>query len=158
MDTINLNNPELYINRELSLLEFNRRVIAQAEDQTLPLLERLKFLCIASTNLDEYFEIRVAGVKQQVKYGSVQTGPDNLSPVDTLKQIGSIARELVSSQYSVLNDVITPELAKAKIHVLRRTTWKPAVSRWVKRYFNSNVSTGVEPHRAGSRAPVPPGT
>ena len=155
MDTINLNNPELYINRELSLLEFNRRVIAQAEDQTLPLLERLKFLCIASTNLDEYFEIRVAGVKQQVKYGSVQTGPDNLSPVDTLKQIGSIARELVSSQYSVLNDVITPELAKAKIHVLRRTTWKPAVSRWVKRYFNSNVLPVLSPIGLDPAHPFP---
>ena len=155
MDTINLNNPELYINRELSLLEFNRRVIAQAEDQTLPLLERLKFLCIASTNLDEYFEIRVAGVKQQVKYGSVQTGPDNLSPVDTLKQIGSIARELVASQYSVLNDVITPELAKAKIHVLRRTTWKPAVSRWVKRYFNSNVLPVLSPIGLDPAHPFP---
>ena len=155
MDTINLNNPELYINRELSLLEFNRRVIAQAEDETMPLLERLKFLCIASTNLDEFFEIRVAGVKQQVKYGSVQTGPDNLSPLETLKQIGSIAHELVSNQYSVLNDVITPELAKAKIHVLRRTTWKPAVSRWVKRYFNSNVLPVLSPIGLDPAHPFP---
>ncbi len=155
MDTINLNNPELYINRELSLLEFNRRVIAQAEDETMPLLERLKFLCIASTNLDEFFEIRVAGVKQQVKYGSVQTGPDNLSPLETLKQIGSIARELVASQYSVLNDVITPELAKAKIHVLRRTIWKPAVSRWVKRYFNSNVLPVLSPIGLDPAHPFP---
>ena len=155
MDTLNLNNPELYINRELSLLEFNRRVIAQAEDTTLPLLERLKFLCIASTNLDEYFEIRVAGVKQQVKYGSVQTGPDNLSPVETLKQIGMIAHELVDIQYSVLNDVITPELAKAKIRVLRRTTWKPAVSRWVKRYFNSNVLPVLSPIGLDPAHPFP---
>ncbi len=155
MDTINLNNPELYINRELSLLEFNRRVIAQAEDTTLPLLERLKFLCIASTNLDEYFEIRVAGVKQQVKYGSVQTGPDNLSPVETLKQIGTIAHGLVDIQYSVLNDVITPELAKAKIRVLRRTTWKPAVSRWVKRYFNSNVLPVLSPIGLDPAHPFP---
>ncbi len=155
MDTLNLNNPELYINRELSLLEFNRRVIAQAEDTTLPLLERLKFLCIASTNLDEYFEIRVAGVKQQVKYASVQTGPDNLSPVETLKQIGMIAHELVDIQYSVLNDVITPELAKAKIRVLRRTTWKPAVSRWVKRYFNSNVLPVLSPIGLDPAHPFP---
>ena len=155
MDTINLNNPELYINRELSLLEFNRRVIAQAEDTTLPLLERLKFLCIASTNLDEFFEIRVAGVKQQVKYGSVQTGPDNLSPLETLKQIGTIAHELVTSQYSMLNDVITPELVKAKIRVLRRTTWKPAVSRWVKRYFNSNVLPVLSPIGLDPAHPFP---
>ena len=76
MDIVDLKDPALYINRELSLLEFNRRVIEQAKDETLPLLERLRFLCIASTNLDEFFEIRVAGLKQQIKYASMQTGPD----------------------------------------------------------------------------------
>ena len=155
MDTQNLSNPEFYINRELSLLEFNRRVIAQAEDESMPLLERLKFLCIASTNLDEFFEIRVAGVKQQVKYGSVQTGPDNLSPVETLKQIGVLAHELVDTQYSVLNDTITPKLESAKIHVLRRSEWKPAVSRWVKRYFNTNVLPVLSPIGLDPAHPFP---
>ncbi len=155
MDTQNLSNPEFYINRELSLLEFNRRVIAQAEDESMPLLERLKFLCIASTNLDEFFEIRVAGVKQQVKYGSVQTGPDNLSPVETLKQIGALAHELVDTQYSVLNDTITPQLESAKIQVLRRSEWKPAVSRWVKRYFNTNVLPVLSPIGLDPAHPFP---
>ena len=155
MDKLNLGNPEFYINRELSLLEFNRRVIAQAEDEAMPLLERLKFLCIASTNLDEFFEIRVAGVKQQVKYGSVQTGPDNLSPVETLKQIGAVARDLVDNQYAVLNDAITPELEKAKIQVLRRSEWKPAVSRWVKRYFNTNVLPVLSPIGLDPAHPFP---
>ena len=155
MDTLNLSNPEFYINRELSLLEFNRRVIAQAEDESMPLLERLKFLCIASTNLDEFFEIRVAGVKQQVKYGSVQTGPDNLSPVETLKQIGTLAHELVDTQYSVLNDSITPQLESAKIQVLRRSEWKPAVSRWVKRYFNTNVLPVLSPIGLDPAHPFP---
>ncbi len=155
MDTLNLNSPEYYINRELSLLAFNRRVIAQAEDESLPLLERLKFLCIASTNLDEFFEIRVAGVKQQVKYGSVQTGPDNLSPVETLKQIGRIAHELVESQYAVLNDSIMPKLESEKIHVLRRGAWKPAVSRWIKRYFNGNVLPVLSPIGLDPAHPFP---
>ena len=155
MDTQNLSNPEFYINRELSLLEFNRRVIAQAEDESMPLLERLKFLCIASTNLDEFFEIRVAGVKQQVKYGSVQTGPDNLSPVETLKQIGALAHELVDIQYSVLNDSITPKLESAKIQVLRRSEWKPAVERWIRRYFNSNVLPVLSPIGLDPAHPFP---
>ena len=152
---MNLSNPEFYINRELSLLEFNRRVIAQAEDESMPLLERLKFLCIASTNLDEFFEIRVAGVKQQVKYGSVQTGPDNLSPVETLKQVGALAHELVDIQYTVLNDSITPKLGSAKIQVLRRSEWKPAVSRWVKRYFNTNVLPVLSPIGLDPAHPFP---
>ena len=91
MDAVNLSNPELYINRELSLLEFNRRVLAQAEDAETPLLERLKFLCIASSNLDEFFEIRVAGLKQQQAYGSTQTGPDNMSHGAQLAHIADAA-------------------------------------------------------------------
>lgn len=155
MGAVNLNNPEFYINRELSLLEFNRRVIAQAEDNSLPLLERLKFLCIASANLDEFFEIRVAGVKQQVKYGSVQTGPDNLSPHETLKQIGATAQLLVADQYRILNETILPELAKARIRLLRRTTWKPAVARWIKRYFSNNVLPALSPIGLDPAHPFP---
>ncbi len=155
MDTKNLSNPELYINRELSLLEFNRRVVAQAEDKGAPLLERLKFLCIASSNLDEFFEIRVAGLKQQVKYGSVQTGSDNLSPVETLKQISVKAHELVAAQYAMLNEVIMPELAKAQIRLTRRGAWKPPVSRWVKRYFNSNVLPVLSPIGLDPAHPFP---
>ena len=76
---MDLSNPELYINRELSQLEFMRRVVAQSVDETVPLLERLRFLCIASSVLDEFFEIRVAGLKQQEAYGSVQRGYPALS-------------------------------------------------------------------------------
>ena len=118
MDTVNLKLPELYINRELSLLEFNRRVFEQAKDERNPLLERLRFLCIASTNLDEFFEIRVAGLAQQVKYGSVQTGEDNLAPVEVLKKISEIAHEFVVEQYDILNNVLIPELAKENIQIL----------------------------------------
>jgi polyphosphate kinase len=108
MDKINLKSPEFYINRELSLLEFNRRVIEQAKDKNTPLLERLRFLCIASTNLDEFFEIRVSGLRQQVKYGSVQTGADNLTPVEVLKKVSETAYGLVDEQYSVLNNIQDP--------------------------------------------------
>ncbi|MEK7844993.1 MAG: RNA degradosome polyphosphate kinase, partial [Pseudomonadota bacterium] len=139
MDTLDLKNPTLYINRELSLLEFNRRVIEQAKDESLPLLERLRFLCIASTNLDEFFEIRVAGLKQQVKYSSVQTGADNLSPAEVLARVSETAHRFVEEQYSVWNDMIIPALVKDKIRLLRRSQWKPLLSRWVHRYFKDEV-------------------
>ena len=155
MDAASLNNPEIYINREISLLEFNRRVIDQAKDEAMPLLERLKFLCIASTNLDEFFEIRVAGIKQQVKYKSVQTGPDNLTPSEVLKRISELAHRLVEEQYKVLNDIITPALAKERIRIRRRGDWKPAASRWVKKYFNGNVRPVLSPMGLDPAHPFP---
>lgn len=155
MEDINLKLPELYINRELSLIEFNRRVFEQARDKSIPLLERLRFLCIASTNLDEFFEIRVAGLKQQVKYGSVQTGPDNLTPVELLKRISDIVHDLVDEQYKYLNDVLIPALEKEKIRILRRTTWKPKLSRWVKRYFNRELLPVLSPIALDPAHPFP---
>src|ERR1043166_5663903 len=95
--------PELYINRELSMLAFNRRVLDQARDAATPLLERLKFLCISSANLDEFFEIRVARLQEQVASGSVQAGSDNYTPQEVLKRLGDEAHRLVEDQYRVLN-------------------------------------------------------
>ena len=88
----------LFFNRELSLLEFNRRVLEQAKDDSVPLLERLRFLCIAASNLDEFFEIRVAGLKQQEAYGSVQRGPDNMLPSEQIRYIALVASELIDEQ------------------------------------------------------------
>lgn len=155
MDDINLKLPELYINRELSLLEFNRRVIDQAKDETVPLLERLRFLCIASTNLDEFFEIRVAGLKQQVRYGSVQTGPDNLSPTEVLKRIRETALQLVDEQYCILNEILIPELSKQRINILRRAYWKPKLSRWIRRYFTSELLPVLSPIGLDPAHPFP---
>lgn len=155
MDDINLKLPELYINRELSLLEFNRRVLEQAKDENTPLLERLRFLCIASTNLDEFFEIRVAGLNQQVKYGSVQTGADNLTPVEVLKKISETVQELVDEQYKMLNDVLIPELAKEKIRILRRAQWKPKLARWIKSYFNRELVPILSPIGLDPSHPFP---
>jgi len=109
-----------YINRELSLLEFNRRVLDQADDVSNPILERLRFLCISCTNLDEFFEIRAAGVKEQVTYGVTQVQADGLSPQETLRRISAVAHELVDDQYRVLNEELLPALAAEGIHLLRR--------------------------------------
>src|SRR5688500_10535589 len=99
-------DPKNYINRELSVLQFNARVLEQAKDVRTPLLERLRFLCISSTNLDEFFEIRVSGLKQQLALGMAQPGPDGLSPTEVLEALSRVAHELVIEQYRVLQDVL----------------------------------------------------
>ena len=118
--------PEHFLNRELQSLEFNRRVLAQAEDRATPLLERLRFLCIVSSNLDEFFEIRLAGVKEQVKLGAGAPDPDGLLPREVFSRVAAVAHFLVDRQYQLLNDEILPALAKAGIRFLRRAEWTAA--------------------------------
>src|SRR5579871_4794531 len=100
MDAPDLKAPQQYINRELSFLEFNHRVLEQAFDDSIPLLERLRFLCISSSNLDEFFEIRVSGLKQLLELGSPQFGPDAMSVDEQLRAIHERAQQLVARQYS----------------------------------------------------------
>lgn len=155
MNNIDLKSPELYVNRELSLLEFNQRVLEQAKDEGVPLLERLRFLCIASTNLDEFFEIRVAGLKQKLEAGSTQAGPDNLSPQESLKLIGARAHALVDEQYRVLNDVILPALAQQGINCIRRGDWTPAQEAWLRNYFEQAVLPVLSPIGLDPSHPFP---
>ena len=107
-----------FLNRELGLLEFQRRVLAQAEDSSVPLLERLKFLCIVSSNLDEFFEIRVSGVKEQIKMNIPGAGPDGKTPREVFQAISRIAHDLVARQYRLLNDAILPDLERVPDLVL----------------------------------------
>src|SRR5512140_3487052 len=93
-----------FLNRELGILEFNRRVLAQASDDGVPLLERLRFLCIVSSNLDEFFEIRVAGLKEQIKLNIHEPGPDGRSAADVYVLVTSAARALIGEQYKLLNE------------------------------------------------------
>src|SRR3954452_10214608 len=98
--------PTQFLNRELEILEFNRRVLAQAADDAIPLLERLRFLCIVSSNLDEFFEIRVAGLKEQVKAGIKESGADGRSPAEVFELVAAQAHALVGEQYRLLNNVL----------------------------------------------------
>jgi len=152
---INLRNPEYFLNRELSLLEFNRRVLAQARDPKTPVLERLFFLCIASSNMDEFFEIRVSGLKQQVAFGTNQRGPDNLSPSEQLTRISEVAHKLVRDQYRVLNDQLLPDLAKAGIHFLLSKEWNNKQSEWIKAYFNRELLPVLSPVSLDPAHPFP---
>jgi len=104
---------EHFLNRELQALEFNRRVLAQAEDRGVPLLERLKFLCIVSSNLDEFFEIRVAGLKESIRLGLHDAGPDARSAAEVFDAVSREAHALVAEQYKLLNEVVLPSLARA---------------------------------------------
>lgn len=155
MDAPDLQQPELYFNRELSQLEFNRRVLAQASDESVPLLERLRFLCIASSNLDEFFEIRVAGLKQQVAYGAVQRGPDNLTPAEQLARIAETAHALVDEQYRVLNEVLLPALAAEGIRFLKRSEWNQRQASWVRSFFNRELLPVLSPIGLDPAHPFP---
>ena len=155
MESADLNAPELYINRQLSLLEFNRRVLAQSEDPKTPLLERLKFLCIASSNLDEFFEIRVAGLRQAMELGVGQTGADNRSPQQLLREIAQRTHALVEEQYRLLNDEVTPALAEAGIRFLRRNEWTQAQQDWIRQYFENELLPILSPLGLDPAHPFP---
>ena len=148
-------DPALYTNRELSLLEFNHRVLEQAKDTTNPLLERLRFLCISSTNLDEFFEIRVAGLMQKAEVGSIQVGADQMQPTEVLAAIGERAHELVDEQYRVLNDILIPQLAEQGIRFVRRSEWTDEQERWLRNYFENELLPVISPMGLDPSHPFP---
>jgi polyphosphate kinase len=125
----------LFLNRELAQIAFNRRVLAQAENKATPLLERLKFLCIVSSNFDEFFEIRVAGLKEQMKLDTPGFGPDGMLPHQVFSLVSEQTHELVARQYQLLNREILPGLASEGIHFLRRSAWDDVQREWIKTYF-----------------------
>jgi polyphosphate kinase len=155
MESPELKAPELYINRELSLLAFNRRVLEQAKDENTPLLERLKFLCISSSNLDEFFEIRVAGLMQKAAMASVQAGPDNMSPTELLGQISIQAHELVDEQYRVLSDILLPALEQQGIRFVKRQEWNKAQAEWVKHFYEHELLPILSPIGLDPAHPFP---
>src|SRR5262249_60799979 len=113
-----LDDPGLSFNGELSWLQFNRRVLEEAQDPQVPLLERLKFLAIFSSNLDEFFMVRVGGVQQKVQAGLVQgSGADRMPPLELLQRIGQVVRRLVPEQYRCLNEDALPPLGRRGIAV-----------------------------------------
>ena len=144
-----------FTNRELSLLQFQRRVLAQAADPSVPLLERLRFLCIVSSNLDEFFEVRVAGVKEQLRLGSVALTTDGLTPAVLHARISQEVHGLISEQYTLLNDVILPALAAEGIVFLRRSVWTDAQHLWAREYFMREVMPILTPIGLDPAHPFP---
>ena len=142
-------------NRELSFLAFNTRVLALASDSQVPLLERLRFLCISSSNLDEFFEIRVAGLLQKIQGGMEAAGIDGLSPTQELEGINKECQELVEQQYRLLNDVLLPELADEDIRFFPRDSWDENVQAWVKDFFISDIAPVLSPLGLDPAHPFP---
>ena len=152
---IDLSGHEWYINRELSLLQFQWRVLSQAKDEETPLLERVRFLCISSTNLDEFFEIRVAGLKHKQALGSIVTGADGLTPERALAAISREAHALVEEQYRVLNEILLPALRRQGVCFPRRSEWNREQAEWISDYFDTQLAPMLSPLGLDPAHPFP---
>jgi polyphosphate kinase len=152
---VNLRDPGLYLNRELAQLEFNFRVLAQAQDASMPLLERMRYLCISISNLDEFFEVQVAILRHHVAFGDALAGPDGLPPSELLSRIRTRVLELVGAQYSFWNEVLLPELEREGIRFIARDKWTLKQQRWLQGYFQNEVLPVLSPLGLDPAHPFP---
>jgi polyphosphate kinase len=150
-----LSDPSLYNNRELSLLEYNQRVLEEAEDPNNPLLERLKFLCIVSSNLDQFFEVRVAGLKQQRQSSVSAPGPDGMSPGEQLAAISSRVRKMVDDKYRTWNQELVPALERNNIFFLRHDELTNEEKQYYTKYFEKMVYPVLTPLAVDPVHPFP---
>ena len=139
-----------YINKEMSLLEFNRRVLAQAQKPNIPLLERLKYLCISSSNMDEFVEVRLARLYELSRDPGALTTPDAQDPKKVIKHLLQAAKTIVEDQYHTLNNILIPELEKERIHFLRRNHWTEQHDQWITQFFSESLqpvlsAVGLDP-------------
>ena len=150
-----LDDPSLYLNRELSLLAFQVRVLEEAQDEQNPLLERLKFLSIVGSNLDEFFMVRVAGLKRQLESGALESGPDGMAPGDELIAIRERVAELYKAGQDCLRLRLLPGLKKEGIHVLEYSQLTPAQSAAARSYFSETVFPTLTPLAFDPGRPFP---
>ena len=141
--------------RELSLLEFNRRVLAQAEDKNVPLLERLRFLCIVSSNLDEFFEVRMAWLKREDKLHPRRKLDNGKMPSETIADVTKAARSLIRHQYDLFNNVLQPELTQEGIFFYRRRNWTDTQKKWIEDYFDRELLPILTPIGLDPSHPFP---
>ncbi len=143
------------LNRELGALEFNSRVLAQAEDPKTPLLERLRFVCIVSSNMDEFFEIRMSGIKEQLKNNPKNLTPDGLKIQDAYEVIAEKAHELVARKFSLLQDDILPKLDKAGVKFFPSHMWTPQITNWARDFFQKELVPLLTPIALDPAHPFP---
>ena len=147
--------PDYFQNREMSLLAFNRRVLWQARNPRTPLLERLRFLCIVSSNLDEFFEIREAGIKEQLKLGSVAITTDGKTAREVYRLVSDETHAIVKEQYTLLNEEILPQLAAEGIRFIKRSEWTAAQRDWISGFFFREVMPVITPIGLDPSHPFP---
>ena len=155
LDAPDLKAPELYLNRELAQLNFQFRVLAQAQDAGVPLLERLRFLCISNSNLDEFFEVQVAILRHHVAFGDAKAGPDGLAPSELLTRIRNRVLELVAAQYLFWNETLLPALDREGIRFIARDQWTVKQRRWLQGYFQNEVLPVLSPLGLDPAHPFP---
>ena len=149
-----LREPSLYANRELSQLDFNFRVLAQAQDPAVPLLERLRFLCISCTNLDEFFEIRGGSVRHAIEFGG-PVAADGMAPSVLLGRIHDRAAELVQAQYRCFYEEVQPGLKEQGIRLLQREQWSPEQTAWLREHFREEIMPVLSPLGLDTAHPFP---
>ena len=152
---IDLEDSAYYENRELNYFKFNLRVLSQASNPKHPLLERLMFLLIFSSNLDEFFEIRISGLKKQLDFGRQRPGPDGLYPEQVLKEIHLQVSAALTEQYRILNEDLLPNLASQNIHFIPRHEWNEELKAWTRDYFDSEIQPVVSPLGLDPAHPFP---
>ena len=152
---IDYSNHKFYQNRELSHLQFNFRVLTQAKNKTHPLLERLMFLLIFSSNLDEFYEIRVSGLQKQLGFGRAKLGPDGIHPEQLLRIIHEHVREALGEQYRILNNDLFPQLERERIYFLQRHQWNDDIKEWTRDYFNRELLPVISPLGLDPAHPFP---
>ena len=145
----------LFFNRELSLMEFNKRVLEEGLDKTNPLLERLKFLSIFSANLDEFFMIRVSGLKEELEENVTELSPDGMTPGEQLQEIRQRCVPLVEAQTTCLRDEILPELAESGIHIVAHVDLAPEEQKALRSYFMEKVFPILTPLAVDQSHPFP---
>jgi polyphosphate kinase len=155
MARISLDNPEYFLNRDTSWLAFNRRVLEEAEDVGNPLLERLKFLSISASNLDEFFEIRVAAMVQQIEDGYNEAGPDGLTLTEKRDILGKLSHEFVDDQYDCWNARLRPSLAENGIRVLGLHELDADALRFVDEYCEKELDPLLTPVTVDPAHPFP---
>ena len=150
-----VDDPSLYINREASWLAFNRRVLEEANDERNPLLERVKFLAITASNLDEFFEVRVAGLLQRIEDGFIDSGPDALTAQQERDLIAKETHELVQEQYACWNKKLLPALARENIRVLHLNELDPEQEAFIDTYCQKEVDPLLTPVTVDPAHPFP---